>query len=434
MERGIPALAFAAMLAMVCVSCATVPSAGKRVAVPSDYLGIAHAGYSNSDAEYDLLRMLGARFSRIDFSWDIIEPRPGSFDFSRYDAIVETTGKNKIGLLAILDYDVPWIHGDDRSRKYIPPSRMGDWLNYVEKVVERYRGKVSAYEIWNEPNWFFWKGNAEEFAELTRETAALIRKIDPLATIVAGAFFRDPRGLAGIMMKKGAFSEVDAISFHPYSPTVELAADLSTRFMEDLRAMGYSGKFWITEAGFTTRGIYPNSVSDEEYPSSLVKTVTLLAISGSEKLVWYTLTDRYMADEKPRGLNIISVSEAYFGLAYPDYSPKNVAYAYSAIARVIQGSTYDPASVGNLSNAEGVRVFPFLMKDGSLGLILWANSNTWVEFSVFMSGTIPWIDRAGEERFSGRTMLLSRKPTILISDIGSGSPAFPLFSIRKVSD
>jgi hypothetical protein len=424
------AVGWIAALTVGCLSCATVPVVTGTLAIPSGFLGVAHAGYSNTKAEYDLLRMLGASFSRIDFSWDIIEPRAGQFDFSRYDAIVDATRENGIGLLAILDYDVPWIHEKGISRKYIPPGRRGAWLEYVERVVERYRGRVPAYEIWNEPNWFFWKGSAEEFAVLTRETAAVIRKTDPRAAIVAGAFSRGPRAFARIMFRGGAFDQVDAISFHPYAPNAEAAASLSARFMADLRTMGFGGRFWITEAGYTTRGIYPNTIPEPEYPSELVKTITLLAITGAERLVWYTLTDRYGANEKPKGESLISVADAYFGLAYPDFTPKRGAYAYAAIARVLPGSTYAPGAVARTVETQRIRLFPFILEDGRLALIAWADASATIEFSLDLHGEIPDIDRPGSRSLAGRNLELSPKPIVVLTNIDTRSADNPAISIK----
>ena len=32
------------------------------------------------------------------------------------------------------------------------PKDVKDWINYLQTVATRYRGKIFNYEIWNEPN------------------------------------------------------------------------------------------------------------------------------------------------------------------------------------------------------------------------------------------------------------------------------------------
>jgi hypothetical protein len=415
MNRSATVASIAVIVASL-ISCLTAPNARANLVIPDRFLGVAHAGYSNSAAEYDLLRLLGADFSRIDFSWDLIEPRKGEFDFSRYDAIVETAVAHGFGILAILDYDVSWIHEGGTRRNFIPPGGLGSWLEYVERVVGRYRGRVFAYEIWNEPNWFFWKGSAQEFAALTRETAGVIRRNDPGAAIIAGAFSRAPRRFARTMLRDGAFDQVDAVSFHPYARNALAVVTMSTRFMDYLRSLGYQGTFWITESGYTTRGIYPNTILEREYSSELVKTITLLAATGVERIVWYTLTDRYSANEKPRGENLVSIAEAYFGLAYPDYSPKPGTYAYAAIAHILPGSTYAPGAVAIAEGLHGVRIFPFIRKDGRLALVAWSDSEITLELSMDIRGETVEIDSSERKPFSGRILATSRKPVILLSD------------------
>ena len=387
-----------------------------RLELPADYIAIAHAGYSRSEDEYSLLGALGASMTRVDFRWDAIEAQPGVFDFSGYDAFVNSALSNGIDVLAILDYDVPWIHSDGQLHNYIPPDRMQDWLNYVAKVVERYAGKVKAYEIWNEPNGPFWTGSINEFTSLTRQTAEVIRLHDPSALIVGGAFFRTPNDWARTMIAGGAFQQVDAISFHPYASTAENASQISIDFMAYVRSLGFMGEFWITEVGFTSEGIYPWTLSQDQYPAQLIKTITLLSISGAEKLVWYTLTCQYLSDQAPFGETPLSIAEAYFGVAYPDYSPKNGAYAYQALSESLQGSTYAPDLIVNFSDRDWIRVFPYIREDGRLAVVAWSDFPARLVFSAAVTGTIANIDGPGESRFSGQYIRLSAEPLVLVTD------------------
>lgn len=408
-------LGLMALTSFALASCALLARlAPYRIDIPPDYMGITHAGYSGSAAEYDLIRILGAKMSRMDFSWDLIEAQQSVFDFSRYDAIVDTAITNGIDILAILDYDVPWIHANHQVQKYISPDKMQDWLAYVSAVVAHFQGRVKAYEIWNEPNGAYWKGSIHEFAALTRQTAEVIRAHDLSAVIIAGAFFRSPNEWAKTMIADGAFQQVDAISFHPYASAAETVTRMSYDFMAYVRSLGFTGKFWITEIGFTTKGIYPWTVSDAAYPAHLVRTVTLLSVSGADKLVWYTLTDKYLANRAPKGESITSIAEAYFGVAYPDYSPKNGAYAYAAVSNVVQGSTYVPDIVQNHSLWRWIRVFPYVMADRKLAVVAWAGLPARIEFSEAVSGTLVAIDGPGSS-FSGRILRLSGKPIVLVT-------------------
>jgi hypothetical protein len=416
---AIPALFFILVALASAFSCASSPGpqAGKQpIAFPEDFFGIAHAGYSRTGAELDLLSWLGVGFSRIDFSWDIIQPRPGAFDFSRYDGILTALASRGIGTLPILDYDVGWIHPDGRARRRVPPDRMDDWLAYVRGTVGHFRGKVIGWEIWNEPNWSFWSGSVDEFADLTRLTIKAIREVDPGTRILVGSFFRDPVGFARAMSRRGAFEGADVISFHPYDLSPEGSARLAANFMKELRSMGFGGEFWITEIGFPTEGLYPNRVRERDFPATLAKSVILLAVSGSSRIAWYSLSDRYMASGEGRDKSIIKNAEDYFGISYPDYSPKIGAWAYAAMTRIVRGSVFDPGAVVISGKADSVNVFPFRMRNGSVGIVAWADGVMGVESSSVLTGYRLALDGPGESPFSARRIELSTKPTILVLD------------------
>ena len=69
---------------------------------------------------------------------------------------------------------------------------MATYGNYAAAGADRYKGRVAAYEVWNEPNAImFWatgaKGpDAELFIELLKSAYPRIKDADPGAAVVAG--------------------------------------------------------------------------------------------------------------------------------------------------------------------------------------------------------------------------------------------------------
>ena len=185
--------------------------------------------------------------------------------------------------------------------------------------------------------------------------------------------------------------------------------------MDDVRTMGYAGKFWITEVGFATSGIYPWTVTNSEFPLVVAKSLTLLSVSGVARVVWYTLLDKFLPSEVQRQTTVHS-AEDNFGLAYPDYAPKNGAFAYHAVSMVADGSAYEPALVENGSRLIYVQVYPFIMVDGRLGIVAWSTLPAHIEFSETISGTMPSINGPGQDAFSGKTLALSGTPIVLVTN------------------
>ena len=60
---------------------------------------------------------------------------------------------------------------------------MEDWKDFIQQLTERYKGKILAYEIWNEPNlsreWGNAPPDAKAYTEMLRVSYNEIKKLDP---------------------------------------------------------------------------------------------------------------------------------------------------------------------------------------------------------------------------------------------------------------
>lgn len=360
----------AAGLCLLSLSCASVSfSPGTPRFLPEDLLGMAHAGSRLSPEEYRLLDDLGAVWMRKTFQWQEIQPEPGVWDFGPWDEYVDSGLRAGKKILAVLAYDVGWIHGPgEPPRRNIPPDLLPLYLRYVERVVERYRGKIHAYEIWNEPNWTFWKGRDEDFFALSRAAAAKIKEIDPAARVVAGSFLRAPADFIRGMFESGAVEKVDAVSFHPYAVNPRGAVGLFDKLKKLLGEYGFSGEIWVTEVGYPTGGWYVTRVSEEEQPAYVMKTLAGLAARGARAIFWYEVFDKYPRGRAPSRLD----SELFFGLAYPDYTRKAGAAACALFARHAAGARYRPDRVERVDLSDSVTAMLFA-REGAASLILWSD-------------------------------------------------------------
>jgi hypothetical protein len=361
------------------LSCASTPlPPSVPVKIPEDFFGMVHAGNTGTPEEYALLDEMGAEWILATFYWSGIEPERRRFDFSYYNFYVDRGREAGKKIVAVLAYDVPWLYPNGKERRYIAPENVPLFLNFVEKTVDHFRGRVDAWEIWNEPNFMFWKGSDKEFFELARLTALKIRETDPHANILGGAFWRVPKGFIRDMFKAGAFENVDGLAFHPYALNPGSAVKLYDKFVSLLSEFNYSGPLWITETGYPTGGWYPNSVSEDEQPAYVVKTITGIAARGARALLWYQLFDPYNKGESPRPGN----SEDYFGLLYPDYSRKKGFYAYSLCAKYLAGKEYRPGLTGKAGVPKSLMVFYFAGKEGNNTLVLWNDKKSTVKIHI----------------------------------------------------
>jgi hypothetical protein len=365
-------------------SCASTPLPPSVPAkIPDDFFGMVHAGNTETSEEYAMLDEMGVNWIMYTFYWSRLEREKGKFDFSHYDSYVDNGKKAGKKIIAVLAYDVHWLYPDGKRRRYIAPENIPLFLEYVAKTVDHFRGRVDAWEIWNEPNFMFWRGSDREFFELAKLTAQKIRETDPRTTILGGVFWRVPENFIRNMFRAGALEDVDGLAFHPYAVNPGSVVRLYDKFKSVLSELNYSGPVWVTEAGYPTGGWYPIAVSEDELPSYMVKTITGIAARGARTLLWYQLFDPYNKGESPEPLN----SEDYFGLVYPDYSRKKGFYAYSLCANHLAGREYRPDLIEKKNIPKNIIDFYFVGKEGNNTLVLWNDTKTTEKIHVSLEGT-----------------------------------------------
>ncbi|MEW6758655.1 MAG: beta-galactosidase, partial [Acidobacteriota bacterium] len=124
------------------------------------YVGVN--GHIPSTQDFERMREAGIHWVRVDFTWDVVEPKPGHYRWTLLDRVVADAERNGVNLLAILGYTPKWASaGPDR---YSPPRDTQEWKTFVATIVARYRGRIRHWSLWNEPNSdTFFHGTVEHF-------------------------------------------------------------------------------------------------------------------------------------------------------------------------------------------------------------------------------------------------------------------------------
>ena len=87
--------------------------------------------------------------------------------------------------------------------------------------MSRYRGKITYYEVWNEPDgkWCWKHGvSGTEYGELVNLTAAAVREADPEAKVIGGALCLYDLKWVRDVLATGAGRQMDVLTYHGYSP------------------------------------------------------------------------------------------------------------------------------------------------------------------------------------------------------------------------
>ncbi len=134
-----------------------------------------------------LIKDMGFRWVKQIFAWNAIEGAiKEHFDWSRTDPIVEEANKQGLKLLVRMDRGPVWAGGKGESGL---PTHFADFGDFCFAVASRYKGRIHAYQIWNEPNlsreWGDQPPNPEQYVQLLQMAYARIKEADPNALVIS---------------------------------------------------------------------------------------------------------------------------------------------------------------------------------------------------------------------------------------------------------
>ena len=98
-----------------------------------------------------LLAGSGAGWVKEEFRWDAVQPSRDRWTWDLLDAAVNAERAQGLEILGLLDFSAGWAVGERGEWSAKPPPH-DLWANYVARTVERYKDRVHAWEVWNEPN------------------------------------------------------------------------------------------------------------------------------------------------------------------------------------------------------------------------------------------------------------------------------------------
>jgi hypothetical protein len=224
---------------------------------------------------------IGIKWTRLGASWREIEKQKGIYDWSATDAAFDAALENGITpfvCLAVSNrlYCKEAPAGDPRETEVygsnpLPPTSSPEalqaWLRFVRSAVERYEEKIHYWEVWNEPNHsLYWgtKPSGEDYGVLVRETARVIKEVDPSAKVLGGALAGLDPEFTDKFLANGVAALVDIVTFHNYAATPEERIYKAQEVWSVIRKRNPSLELWQGECGYPShsstrdfRGISP---------------------------------------------------------------------------------------------------------------------------------------------------------------------------------
>ncbi len=212
-------------------------------------------------------------------TWSSVETAQNVFDWTKLDKAVSTAQNNGVNdILMVLAGTPLWATDDPAAggtAGVLPgaagmPKNLADWDDWVLQVVNRYKGRITSYQPWNEANLTtFSTGTPKEMADLTKRAYDIIKAVDPAAKVVApstgtrlgGPFNKFyPAYLAELKARNWP---VDVFAAHTYPHSLGSPVDrglLAQKWIDALKAAGAPDlPLWDTENNFGLAGPGPQN-------------------------------------------------------------------------------------------------------------------------------------------------------------------------------
>ena len=265
---------------------APIPVIGSVVTVQSDLSrpSLWSVGCETLDRDYgkfdnfvQYMGETGVGYARLQSGWAKSEPKKGKYNFAWLDHHVDGLLAQGIHPWMCLCYGNPVYtdYGFDLDARIFGEGPVMDaWLKYVRQVVKRYKGKVTMYEVWNEPDGAVNSegkrfSNWAEYANLFVQTARVIREEDPDAKIAAfGAFSITKdyfvKGMACIKELGGA-DLADYVTYHAYIPNPDDLYKPITKLLNDCREFNPNVRLLQGECGCPAQLEYGHALNNLEW-------------------------------------------------------------------------------------------------------------------------------------------------------------------------
>lgn len=299
------------------------------------------------NARLDLMQSLGVTNVRILVPWANVQPLHPSTPFGlgaprwdQLDMVVNAAAARGMGILGVLNSTPLWATNTTPINGL--PTNFDQFASFAKSVALRYGDKISAYEVWNEPNSVqFWNSlNPTAYTEMLKVTYTALKsaaaQLGTNITVIGGVvgagmsmngLTMNPVDFVRKMYEAGANGYFDALSFHSYNLTWKFSSGQGLPWHEaplaqlnKIRALMDSYltegqeqlKIWMTEYGL------PTNVVSETTQAAFVEDMIKFwqNVSGAGPVFLYTIKD---------WLNgAANNNEAHFGIFRPDGTMKPV--------------------------------------------------------------------------------------------------------------
>lgn len=329
-----------------------------------------------------LIAKAGIGKIRDEQPWRAVEKQRGQYIYPpRLTDYMAELKAQKIDPLIILAFSNP-LYDNDKT-PFDDEGRAG-YAAYAAAVAQRYRGQVTALEVWNEYNGSFCDGPCRSdrpayYTAMLKQAYKSLKAANPSAVVAGGAAVPIPMDYFEGLFRNGALDAMDAVVIHPYRK-VEGAEERIEELRQAMARYGKPKPIWATEFG----DIPDMKKSRDDVARYLVRMSTALLASGTERIYWYLLKD--FREFAGMGLLLSETDPAGRYVPAPAYA------AYANLVKQLGGAHF----VRRETSDPQIRVYLF-SKGGSELRVAWAAEGT-AKYEIRGNASLRQVDMMGNAK------------------------------------
>ncbi len=236
-------------------------------------------------------------------SWGALEPTRDQYDWHSLDTWVAQSQAHHVQLDYVFVNTPVWASTKPteacNGKRFgcAAPPNLDDWRAFVTALVTRYKGKISSYEMWNEPNGSgFWTGTPEQMVPLAATAYPIIKSIDPAAIVTtpvpsSSGWPMSHDAWLDKYLAAGGGKYADVVAWHGYAGRNDRPALPPEALVQQIAALRavlahhhVDLPIWNTEGGWGKNAQLPDP---DDQAAFLVKWYLINFTDGIARAYWY---------------------------------------------------------------------------------------------------------------------------------------------------
>lgn len=358
-----------------------------------------------------LAALAGVNGARDRLTWGEVEPSAGAFaEHTRYDDSARILNAAGLDVLQVFHGTPGWaqtprLESEAPGKRF--PRDLRDQYRFCQAMARRFKGKIQAWEPWNEANIPGFGGHAiDEMCSLQKASYLGFKAGDPNLTVCWNVY----AGSGSKLHTQGVIDNAcwpyyDTYNIHSYSRVEQYLGEFATA-----RTGACGRPLWISECGIHVRwngerGDLPES-EEVRQAQFVPKSFATSLFSGVSRHFFFILGN-------------YCESQVQFGLLRHDLTPRRGYLALAAVGRLLAGAQ----PVGRYTNGAS-RVYAFRARpDGVARDVLVAWSEKGATPAAFAKGlnVAAAYDGYGRPLASGLPRELGEAPVFAVLPSGEAA-------------